>query len=40
MNKTSPSDIILAWPTCDKKDFQGTYDHFESLSDIYFEMTE
>ena len=30
MNKTSPSDIMLAWPTCDKKDFQGTYDHFEN----------
>ena len=39
MNKTSPSDIILAWPTCDKQDFQGTYDHFESLSDKYLEMT-
>ena len=39
MNNTSPSDIILAWPTCDKQDFQGTYDHFESLSDKYLEMT-
>ena len=42
MNNTSPSDIILAWPTHDKSDFEGTYDHlivFDSLSDTYFEMT-
>ena len=39
MNNTSPSDIILAWPTCDKQDFEGSLSHFKSLGDTYFEMT-
>ena len=40
MNNTSSSDIILAWPTCDKKDFDGAFNHFKSLSITYHDITK
>ena len=40
MNNTSSSDIILAWPTCDKKDFDGAFNHFKSLSSTYHDITK
>ena len=39
MNKISSSDIIVAWPSCDKQDFNGQFDHFNKISNEYVKMT-
>ena len=40
MNNTSSSYIILAWLTCDKKDFDGAFKHFKSLISTYHDITK
>ena len=32
MDKVSSSEIVLAWPTCKKNDFEKSYNIFEALS--------
>lgn len=32
MNSTTPSDILVAWPSCDKLNLHGQYEHFNKIS--------
>ena len=39
MDDTEPLQIVLAMPSCDKKDFDGSYKMFKELSEEYTRLT-
>ena len=39
LNNILATDVICAWPTCDKNNYYQSLEHFQSLANEYYEMT-